>query len=265
MTIRHSMIFTNETPLLNVSLKISDLLMFDVSPNFKEDYLSIDEKLFFVKAVRALAQDILSISDDFETELSFYIQESGVLLEMDRSYPFLALSSFKFELYEPFIGSKTMNHYINSIIVMTNRQQTKDSYLNIADFRPFFENIRYVDRILDMDGAIFSFYKDVNFLRGHESIIFPPFKSFNNFHSDTDYPILTIYFGELSVTISATEISFTVLDGATTVTFSNQSQRFNTKNTDDMGKIVIDMYNMETMSDIDTMKNLMVMIRMKAI
>ena len=257
------MLLTNDTPLLNVNLTISDLLLFDVDLSFKEEHLSIDERLFFVKVVRALAEDILSISDDFETTISFFFQKSKVLIEMERSYPFLLCSSFNFDLSNQLVDHQTMFNYINANIEKGFR--TKDSYFNIVDFRPFFENIRYVDRILDMDGTIFSFYKDISFIRGDECIAFQSFQSFKNFNADVDYPILKIIFGELSVTISPVDMIFTVLNGMTTMSFLNRIKGFNTKSIDDMSKMIIDMYNMETTSHVDTMKNLMLMVRMKAI
>lgn len=256
------MLLTNDSRLLAVQFNISDLAKFEVDTTFASELLSVIEKQFLIEAVRALANDILSISEDFKTSMNFYIRQSGFLIEMDASYPFLIQSSFNLELCEPLIKHKALNHYVNDLIYQNDRYRTYGSYLTLVDFRSFFENIRFIDNLFEFDGKFYSFYQDIDFTLGAREV---KFDSFNSFVHCGEYPLLKIQFGDLLVTISPDEFSFAIMGGSAILTISKQSRRNYQEKKDNLAKLIIDMYNMELMVEVDTMKNLLLLIRMKAI
>lgn len=256
------MLLKNDSRLLEVYFKISDLAKFEVDSTFASELLSPSERQFLIKAVRALANDILSVSEDFKTSMNFYIRESGCLIEMDSSYPFLRQSSFNFELWEPLIEHKSLDHYVNDLVYQNDKYRTYGNYLTISDFKAFFENIKFIDNLFEFDGDFYSFYKDIDFTLGAREI---KFDSFNSFVHCGESPLLKIQFGDLLVTISPDEFSFAVMGGSAILTISKQKRRIHQQQKDDWARIIIDMYNMELMEEVDNMKNLLVLIRMKAI
>jgi hypothetical protein len=256
------MLLKNDSRLLEVYFKISDLANFDVDTTFASELLSASERQFLIKAVRALANDILSVSEDFKTSMNFYIRESGCLIEMDYSYPFLRQSSFNFELWQPLIEHKSLDHYVNDLVYQNDKYRTYGSYLTIYEFRSFFENIKFIDNLFEFDGKFYSFYKDIDFTLGAREV---KFDSFNSFVHCGETPLLKIQFGDLLVTISHDELSFAIMGGSAILTLSKQSRMSYQQKKDNLAKLIIDMYNMELMTEADTMKNLLLLIRMKAI
>jgi hypothetical protein len=256
------MLLTNASRLLEVYFHISDLAKFEIDTTFASELLSPSEKRFLMDAVRALANDILSVSEDFKTSINFYIRQSGCLIEMDSSYPFLIQSSFNFELYEPLIKHKSLDQYVNDLIYQNDRYRTYGSYLTLVDFRSFFENIRFIDNLFEFDGKFYSFYQDIDFTLGAREV---KFDSFNSFVHCGENPLLKIQFGDLLVTISPDEFSFAIMGGSAILTISKQSRRSYQQKKDNLATLIIDMYNMELMTEADTMKNLLLLIRMKAI
>ncbi len=132
----------------DMNINLSDIKRLDIGN--KNSYISQEK---FTAILTAFVDDILLMRNDAKVEISIVFMKEYFSFDINFSYPFFWVdSNFKFH-YEI---NENINHYIANVIekAIAGESATLITVTEIDESLRFFNNLRFIDKVLGFDGRL---------------------------------------------------------------------------------------------------------------